>query len=261
MNLAEFYKYDFKESDFSLYDKDGNEIYFENYFHYWEKKFFKDNILIYFKNSNGYIENHKNIKINDGKNLTIAEKFNHDFQNDLFSLYDKNGNEVYYENVRGFWAKYIYNKKNQKIYFENSNGYFENYNDKKIIIPKLKKIRLHTETFIDSAHYLQGYDGSCKRLHGHEWRLRVWIEGYPIEVDEVGILFDFGNIKQLKKILDHRCLNDILPFKEKNPTAENITIFIYDHFKEIKPNLDFTIRVYETSLGKITYAEYGDFKI
>ena len=125
----------------------------------------------------------------------------------------------------------------------------------------MNKIRLHTETFIDSSHHLRGYDGKCKFAHGHTWRIRIWVEGYETDLDEVGILFDFGNIKKIQKMLDHKNLNELESFKVINPTAENITMFIYKFFKKIKPNLDFMIRVYETSLGKITWAQYGDFKI
>lgn len=84
---------------------------------------------------------------------------------------------------------------------------------------------------------------------------------YPNELDSVGILFDFGNVKAIKELLDHKTLNAIPELIDINPTTENLTMFIYKYVKTLKPNLDFTIRLYETSLGKITYAEYGDFKI
>lgn len=49
-----------------------------------------------------------------------------------------------------------------------------------------KEMTLHTETFIDSCHRLKGYDGKCKNLHGHTWKLEVWVRGTHELLDEVG---------------------------------------------------------------------------
>ena len=125
----------------------------------------------------------------------------------------------------------------------------------------MKKIRLHTETYFDSAHRLVGYDGKCIKMHGHTWKVQLWIEGYGKDIDSVGIMFDFGILKQLCEKFDHKILNEMEYFRYKNPTAENISITIFDLMKKIKPNLDFCVRIYETSVGKTTWAEYGDFYI
>ena len=126
---------------------------------------------------------------------------------------------------------------------------------------KMKKLRLHTETVIDSAHFLRNYDGKCRNIHGHGWRIRIWIEGYPDQLDRTGILFDFGNIKKIKNQYDHILLNNLKEFKTNNPTAENITLSIYQYLKKLNYRLEYFVRVYETSIKKITYCEYGDFKI
>ncbi len=121
------------------------------------------------------------------------------------------------------------------------------------------KIKLHTETWIDSCHHLRGYDGNCKFRHGHTWHVRIWIQGTEDHKDSVGILFDFGSIKKIKEKYDHKDLNEIAPFDKINPTAENITQEIYNELKEKRPELEFKIRVYETAVGKQTYCEIGDF--
>lgn len=119
-------------------------------------------------------------------------------------------------------------------------------------------IKLHTEVVIDSAHYLKGYDGICKNIHGHSWRIRVWIKGNSSQLDDVGILFDFTNVKILiKDRLDHKLLNEVLAL---NPTAENIAISIYKGIKGQCPTLDFVVRVYETSIGKECWAQTGDWE-
>lgn len=120
-------------------------------------------------------------------------------------------------------------------------------------------IQLHTETTIDSAHFLQGYDGNCKNFHGHSWFLEIWIRGLRVDLNEVGILFDFGEVKRIKERFDHKLLNNIHPFTEINPTAENISSVIYDQLKEINPHLLYKIRLYETKVGKETYCEVGDW--
>lgn len=131
---------------------------------------------------------------------------------------------------------------------------------------------LHTETTIDSAHQLVGYNGKCNRKHGHTWFLEIWIKGEEFQLNKDGILFDFGNINKLKDLLDHNFINEIPYFdKDKefewrglvkqgvNPTAENISLFIYDFLKLENSDLKYKIRLYETKIGKETYCELGDF--
>ena len=122
------------------------------------------------------------------------------------------------------------------------------------------KLTLHTETVIDSSHYLNDYNGKCANTHGHSWFVEIWIKGEPNQLDNVGILFDFGNVKKIKEKYDHKLINTISPFDEINPTAENLSMNIYDELLEINPNLDYKVRIYETKVGKETYCEYGDFE-
>lgn len=123
-----------------------------------------------------------------------------------------------------------------------------------------KLLKLHTEVVIDSSHQLRGYEGNCSRVHGHTWFIEIWIKGEPQYKDEVGILFDFGNVKKLKDKFDHQFLNDISPFDKINSTAENLTEYFYNDLKQMRPELLFKVRVYETKIGKETWCEYGDFE-
>lgn len=120
------------------------------------------------------------------------------------------------------------------------------------------EIKLYTETTIDSAHRLQGYDGKCNRVHGHTWLLKVWFKGDDILCDDVGILVDFGIVKEIKDKLDHYYINDVI---DKNPTAENLTKWIYDYIKnKIHSSIEVKVRLYETAIGKETWCERGDFE-
>ena len=114
------------------------------------------------------------------------------------------------------------------------------------------KITLHTEFWFDGAHYLNNYDGKCTNLHGHTWRVEVWVRGDDTQLNEVGILFDFTEVKQLHEMFDHKLVNDVI---KTNPTAEHIAMFIYKHLKSTHPNLQFKVRVYETIQPKETYVE------
>lgn len=117
------------------------------------------------------------------------------------------------------------------------------------------KITLYTETVIDSAHQLRNYVGKCKNIHGHSWMLKVWIQGVDDIKDEVGILFDFGNIKIIQEKLDHKFINDIEPFTTINSTAENLSLFILRELKKMNNLLEYRVRIYETYVGKKTYCQ------
>jgi 6-pyruvoyltetrahydropterin/6-carboxytetrahydropterin synthase len=92
-------------------------------------------------------------------------------------------------------------------------------------------LKLHTEVVIDIAHHLDGYEGNCKNVHGHTSKIEIWVKGSW--QDKVGIMFDFGKVKDLKDLLDHKDLNqmDYFRLSEKNPTAENIVQFIFNWLK------------------------------
>ena len=81
-----------------------------------------------------------------------------------------------------------------------------------------------------AAHHLRNYPGKCSRLHGHNYRVEVTISA--TEVDDSGMLIDFGRLKQFCEQvvdeLDHSLLNDHPFFQQNNPTAENIARLIFE---------------------------------
>ena len=86
------------------------------------------------------------------------------------------------------------------------------------------------EKHFDAAHYLRGYQGKCEQLHGHRYRVVVKVKADKL--DDIGLAYDFTDLKRhLNDILarfDHTCLNDVAPFDEINPSAENIAATIYN---------------------------------
>ena len=89
--------------------------------------------------------------------------------------------------------------------------------------------KLNVTSHFASAHKLTGYEGLCKNLHGHNWKVRVGINCK--NTDDIGMTIDFGDVKKalndIMEVLDHSYLNDLEPFQSENPTSENIAKFIY----------------------------------
>ena len=107
-----------------------------------------------------------------------------------------------------------------------------------------------------SAHILHGHPGDCKRMHGHNWIVEAKVEGDKI--NEIGMVIDFKDIKKnlsdIVSKLDHRFLNEIDPFTENNPTAENIAIIIYKILKsKIENHYEIKIILYETERNFVEY--------
>ena len=117
-------------------------------------------------------------------------------------------------------------------------------------------ITLYTEDFFNAAHLLKDYNGKCSEIHGHSWKVSLWIRGEESQKDNIGILWDFNNLKKIIEQFDHKNLNNILP---SNPTVENITIFLYKQLKNDYPKLLFKVRVYENITKKESFCEIGDF--
>jgi 6-pyruvoyltetrahydropterin/6-carboxytetrahydropterin synthase len=95
-----------------------------------------------------------------------------------------------------------------------------------------KRVMVSKEFTFDAAHHLHCYEGKCKNLHGHTYKVIFGISGY---VNDTGLMIDFGDIKEIWKNdieihLDHRYLNETLP--NMNTTAENMVVWIYEKMAE-----------------------------
>ncbi|MFH1386735.1 MAG: 6-carboxytetrahydropterin synthase QueD [bacterium] len=90
------------------------------------------------------------------------------------------------------------------------------------------------ETF-DAAHALREYEGPCENLHGHTWKVQVYLQGEKL--NRLGLLEDFKVIrKELKETLkdyDHNYLNEVAPFQAINPTSENLAALIHKKLKKV----------------------------
>jgi len=81
-----------------------------------------------------------------------------------------------------------------------------------------------------AAHQIRGIEGGCERLHGHNWKVEVFVSGDKL--DENGLLIDFRDMKDkteaLMEELDHQFLNELEPFTTLNPSSENISRYVYE---------------------------------
>jgi 6-pyruvoyltetrahydropterin/6-carboxytetrahydropterin synthase len=73
-----------------------------------------------------------------------------------------------------------------------------------------------------AAHQIRGHTGGCENLHGHNYRVRVQVQ--TAELDRLGMVIDFADLKavvgEILGRFDHRLINDLPPFDERNTTAE-----------------------------------------
>jgi 6-pyruvoyltetrahydropterin/6-carboxytetrahydropterin synthase len=125
-----------------------------------------------------------------------------------------------------------------------------------------KRVLVSKEFTFDAAHHLHCYEGKCKNLHGHTYKVVFVISGF---VEDTGLMIDFGDIKKIWKeeieiFLDHKYLNETLP--PMNTTAENLVVWIYEKMagallsenrvkKEQQARVEF-VRLFETPTS---YAE------
>ena len=115
------------------------------------------------------------------------------------------------------------------------------------------------EEEFSAAHALRGYKGKCENLHGHNWKVEVYVKGEKL--DAIGMLVDFTHLKavvrQVMKYLDHQNLNELKPFDEElNPSSEHLAGFILHKVAE-EVNDErvkvYKVRVWETPSTSATF--------
>jgi len=116
------------------------------------------------------------------------------------------------------------------------------------------------EQGFSSAHALRNYKGRCENVHGHNWKVRVVIEGEKL--DQTGMLVDFLDVKswmgEILDRIDHQFLNEIPPFDTVNPSAENIAEYFYGQMTGRLKDTPVPVRIsevkiWETDIQSATY--------
>ena len=149
--------------------------------------------------------------------------------------------------------------------------------------PKLigmSRIRITKQFTFETGHALYGYDGKCRNVHGHSYKLSVTVIGSPITDTshvKLGMVIDFGDLKKIVKeevedVFDHATVfNKNTPHMELakelqarghnvilvdyQPTSENMVI---DFAEKIKARLPKEISLFSLKLQETetSYAEW-----
>jgi 6-pyruvoyltetrahydropterin/6-carboxytetrahydropterin synthase len=89
---------------------------------------------------------------------------------------------------------------------------------------------ISTETVVAAAHRLRHTSGEGERLHGHNWRIRAVLRARAL--DATGWVLDFNQVASVLRALvepyEHAFLNEVSPFEDLNPTAENLARVVAD---------------------------------
>ncbi len=119
------------------------------------------------------------------------------------------------------------------------------------------------EAGFSAGHYLRNYRGKCENPHGHNYKVLITLCGR--ELDQAGLLLDFKQLKQVMRPvierLDHQMINDIAPFTELNPSAENLAHYFYDETNlQLREMTEGRVSVkdctlFETDTTRATYYE------
>lgn len=143
----------------------------------------------------------------------------------------------------------------------------------------MAKIRVTKIFDFETAHALHNYDGLCRNVHGHSYKLYVTVLGEPEKKDnssKLGMVIDFGNLKKIVKenivdVFDHSLIisdkEDIKDLLKQNilfkrlhifdfqPTAENMIIYFANIIIPLLPEgiKLVSLRLYETANS---YAEW-----
>lgn len=136
---------------------------------------------------------------------------------------------------------------------------------------------LTAEASFDSAHFLAGYNGKCRNIHGHRWLIKV--EAAGDELQQAGqmrdMVIDFGDLKKEVKAIadyfDHGLIVEKNTLRAQTftalqeegfklievdfrPTAEKLAKFIFDSLKGKQLPVK-QVTVYETPANSAAYSE------
>ena len=111
-----------------------------------------------------------------------------------------------------------------------------------------------------AAHQLRNSRGGCEKLHGHNWRVEVFLSGNRL--NEGGLLIDFRDVKtaanKILEDLDHSYLNDLPQFKNENPSSENIAAYLYKRLSSELNNGDLKVTKVTAWESDSACASYGE---
>jgi 6-pyruvoyltetrahydropterin/6-carboxytetrahydropterin synthase len=112
---------------------------------------------------------------------------------------------------------------------------------------------LKVVTHFAAAHQLAMVGAKCENMHGHNWKIEVYVTGEKL--DGAGVLMDFGVVKkhvaEIMSMLDHKYLNELDYFQHDQPSSENIAFFVA---QELQKKIDNSA----VSVSRVTAWESDD---
>lgn len=143
----------------------------------------------------------------------------------------------------------------------------------------MARFRLTKRFDFEMAHALSGYDGLCKNIHGHSYKLDVTLMGEPCQdvySPKLGMVMDFGDMKRLVQnaitdqfnhalVLNYQTPSDLISMLQQNydrivvvpyqPTTENL---LTDFVQRIQSKLPSTVTLFSLRLyeSENSYAEW-----
>ena len=121
---------------------------------------------------------------------------------------------------------------------------------------------LHTEFKFDAAHFIDGYDGKCGRMHGHTYKVHMKAKSHKLKpsayLKTSDMVCDFKELKWAAKDserggFDHGVLNDLM---QENTTAERIAEYIHQETKKRIPSgIELEVTVWETETSWVSYTD------
>ena len=140
--------------------------------------------------------------------------------------------------------------------------------------------KLKTCSAFDGAHFLYGYDGKCRNIHGHRWNVEAVICGDDLDTETQtrGMLVDFSTFKRDLKLIteeyDHSLIIERDSLKSETlaalaaedikmnvldvrPTAENLARLFYEKLCDMGYHV-YEMTVYETPENCATYSKRSE---
>jgi 6-pyruvoyltetrahydropterin/6-carboxytetrahydropterin synthase len=119
---------------------------------------------------------------------------------------------------------------------------------------------VRVEARFEAAHYLREYRGISEPLHGHSYKVEADLAARGGGVDADAIAVDFVSARRkleaLAKRLDYGCINDIAPFTEVNPSAENIAQWFHRELSAAVAGENAVVRavtIWEGPVNSVTF--------
>jgi 6-pyruvoyltetrahydropterin/6-carboxytetrahydropterin synthase len=109
-------------------------------------------------------------------------------------------------------------------------------------------VAIYKEVQIDASHRLLHYQGKCANLHGHRWKIEVWIKGEPDA--KTGILLDYNVITQVIGKYDHQII-----LNRDDPMVACIEKFQHVLITPGDPTSEILARIFKEDLDEICKAQ------